>query len=153
MKHIYKKEIKQINIFLDFFMQEGSKQNVIKQELNQGVWKLTLDKLTLVGERISPKLAFLLTGVVDTQTTGPIGTHSQLKQMLINMVQASQFYTKAHDQCSSPTIPRDLQHFHFQGHPQRCYITSPFPILTLGESEAVVLRQQGEEYYVGTMFH
>jgi len=34
MKHIYKKEIKQINIFLDFFMQEGNKQNAIKQELN-----------------------------------------------------------------------------------------------------------------------
>ena len=59
-------------------MQEGNKQNAIKQELNSEVWKLTLDKLTLVGERIFPKLAFLLTGVVDTQTTGPIGTHSQL---------------------------------------------------------------------------
>jgi len=35
MKHIYKKEIKQINIFLDFFiMQEGNQQNAIKQELN-----------------------------------------------------------------------------------------------------------------------
>jgi len=80
MNHIYKKEIKLINIFLDFFsffiMQEGN--NAIKQELNLGVWKLTLDNHTLVGERISPKLAFLLTRVVDTQTTGPIGTHSQL---------------------------------------------------------------------------
>jgi len=36
---------------------------------------------------------------------------------------------------------------------QRCYITSPFPILTVGESKSVVLRQQGEEYHVGTMFH
>jgi len=34
MKHIYKKEIKQINIFWIFFMQEGNKQNAIKQELN-----------------------------------------------------------------------------------------------------------------------
>jgi len=34
MKHIYKKEKKQIDIFLDFFMQEGNEQNAIKQELN-----------------------------------------------------------------------------------------------------------------------
>ena len=35
MKRIYKKEIKQINIFLEFFlMQEGNKLNAIKQELN-----------------------------------------------------------------------------------------------------------------------
>ena len=37
--------------------------------------------------------------------------------------------------------------------PQRCYTTSPLPILTVGESEAVVLRYKGEEYYVVTLLH
>jgi len=34
-----------------------------------------------------------------------------------------------------------------------CYTTSALPILTVGESEAVVLCYKGEEYYVGTLLH
>ena len=73
----------------------------------------------------------------------------ELKPALLNMVQASHSARKAHEDASAHL----QQHFHYQGRPQRCYTTSPFPILNLGESEAVVLHQQGEEYYVGTMFH
>jgi len=40
-------------------MQEGNKQNAIKQELNQGGWKLSLDKLTLVGGENLPQACLL----------------------------------------------------------------------------------------------
>jgi len=42
-------------------------------------------------------------------------------------------------ECSSPTLPGDLQHFHHQRSDQRRHITPPFPILPLGECEAMVL--------------
>jgi hypothetical protein len=67
----------------------------------------------------------------------------ELKPVLINMAQASQFYGKAHEDASA-----HLQHFleiyntftiKDVPTPQRCHPTSPLPILTLRESEAVVL--------------
>jgi len=41
----------------------------------------------------------------------------------------------------------------FAAHSPYFYTTSPLPILTVRESEAVVLRYKGEEYYVGTLLH
>ena len=46
-----------------------------------------------------------------------------------------------------------LQHIHHIRSPQRYYTTSPFPILTVRESEAVVLSYKREEYYVGTLLN
>jgi hypothetical protein len=59
----------------------------------------------------------------------------------VNMVQASQFYGKAHEDVSAY-----LQHFlkicstfTILGGNQRCYSTSPFPIFTIGNGKTVVL--------------
>ena len=82
--------------------------------------------------------------------TGPtinVGDNEfKLKTALINMVQASQFCGKAHE---DPTLSRDLQHFHHQRSDQGRHTTSPLPILTLGEGKAMVLRQQRQKYYMG----
>jgi hypothetical protein len=43
--------------------------------------------------------------------------------------------------CPSPTLSRDLQHLHHQRSSKRCHTTPPFPILTLGKGEAMVLHQ------------
>jgi len=87
---------------------------------------------------------------IHTRPAVDINESFELKPALINMVQGSQFYGKAHEDVSA-----HLQHFleiyntfTIKDVP-RDAITSPFPILTLGESEEMVLRQQGEEYYVG----
>ena len=91
----------------------------------------------------------------DNIRTGPtieIDRTFVLKLGLINMVQGNQFCGKAHEDASA-----HLQHF--------LEICSTFTILevprdtillrilTVGESEAVVLHNQGEEYYVGTLVH
>jgi hypothetical protein len=63
--------------------------------------------------------------------TGPateIEQNFELKPALINMVQDNQFCGKAHEDASA-----HLQHF------LEICITSPLSILTLGESEVVVL--------------
>jgi hypothetical protein len=69
--------------------------------------------------------------------TGPetnVGDNGfELKPALINKVQASQFCGKAHEDASA---------HHHQGSFQRCHSTPSLPILTFGEGEAVVLRQQ-----------
>jgi len=70
------------------------------------------------------------------------------------MVQANQFCGKAHEDASA-----HLKHFlRFAAHSlyqksQRRHTTSPLPILTVGESEVVVLRKGGEEYYMDTLLH
>jgi len=90
--------------------------------------------------------------------TGPavdINGSFELKPALINMVQASQFFGKAHEDASA-----HLQYFleicstfTIKDVPRDAILLCLFPIPTLGESKAVVLRQQGEEYYMGIMFH
>ena len=95
--------------------------------------------------------------------TGPaaeIDDNFELKPGLIKMVQSIQLCGKAHEDASNnigtkmlATLPGDLQHIHHIRSPQRCYTTLSLPILTVRESEAVVLRYKREEYYVGTLFH
>ena len=96
---------------------------------------------------------------MDNIRTGPamdIERSFELKPVLINMVQASQFYGKAQEDASAHLqhfLDAILLHLLYQGHSQGCHTTSHFPILTLGKSEVVVLCNQGEEYYMGTLFH
>ena len=94
----------------------------------------------------------------DNIRTGPaaeIDGNFELKPGLINMVQSNQFCGKAHENASA-----HLQHFleicstfTISGVPRDAILLHPLPILTVGESEAVVLHYKGEEYYVGTLLH
>jgi len=66
----------------------------------------------------------------------------ELKPALITMVQASQFCGKAHEDASA----------HLQLHDQRStkgyYLTLSFPVLIIGESQAVGLHQQRQTQYM-----
>ena len=96
---------------------------------------------------------------IRTGPTAEIDGNFELKPGLINMVQSNQFcgkHTKMLVLISNTFWSphgQDQQHIHHIRSPQRCYTTSPLPILTVRESEAVVLRYKGEEYYVGTLLH
>jgi hypothetical protein len=68
------------------------------------------------------------TANIQTGPAADIEQNFELKPALINMVQASQFCGKAHEDASA-----HLQHF------LEICSTSPLSILTLGESEVVVL--------------
>ena len=100
----------------------------------------TRHSLTPVFEAMADKtLHEFSTSTTANICTGPainIGDNAfELKPTLINMVQASQFCGKAHEDMSA-------QHFHHQRSYQRCHSTLPLPIFTFGEGKAMVLRQQ-----------
>jgi len=95
---------------------------------------------------------------MDNIHTGPaaeIDSNFELKPRLINMVQSNQFCGKAHEDASA-----HLQHylencstFTISGVPRYAILLCLFPFSLFGESEAVVLRYKGYEYYVGTLLH
>ena len=95
------------------------------------------------------------TANIHTRPAVDINGSFELKLALINMVQANQFCGKAHEDASA-----HLQHFleicstfTIKDIPRDVILLRLFPFSLLGESEAVVLRQQGEEYNMGIMFH
>ena len=70
------------------------------------------------------------------------GENFKIKMGLITMVQASPFWGKANEdiyQCSSPTVLGALQHFCYLGCISRCNLAPFVPVLSSGESEAMVL--------------
>jgi len=97
----------------------------------------------------TPTTANIQTGtVVNTRENG-----FELKLALITIVQASQFYGKAHEDSSA-----HLQYFleicsifMIRGVPKDAILLRLFPVLIIGESQAVVLHQQRQTQYMGPM--
>jgi hypothetical protein len=58
----------------------------------------------------------------------------ELKPALINMVKASQFCGKAHEDASATSSYSG--YFHYQRSNQRCYSALPFSILTIGKGKS-----------------
>ena len=70
------------------------------------------------------------------------GENFEIRTGLIMIVQASPFWGKANEdiyQCSSPTVLVALQHFCYLGCISRCNLAPFVPVLSSGESEAMVL--------------
>ena len=70
------------------------------------------------------------------------GENFEIRTGLIMIVQASPFWGKANEdiyQCSSPTVLGALQHFCYLGCISRCNLAPFVPVLSSGESEAMVL--------------
>ena len=101
--------------------------NQIRQSLTPKVEAMADKSLH---EFSTPTIANICTGLA----INVVDNGFELKPALINMVQASQFYGKAHEDASA-----HLQHFleiyntHHQGSNQGHHTTSPLPIFTFGE--------------------
>ena len=110
------------------------------------------------GAMVNKSIREFTAPTTDNIRTGPAAESEcnfELKPGLINMVQSNQFSGKAHEDASA-----HLQHFleicstfTISGVPRDAILLRLFLILTIRESEAVVLRYKGEEYYVGTLLH